>query len=250
MNKEFITSRKRITTIWIIGVSITFLLLILQTIGGIYTPQTFKAWLWFLINFLPISISLIYSYSDKFDAVSGKKPLLISIVLILIVFLIIILSTIFLQTYMQKARNLLPVNLLMNSLYFLIPIQFCIVSLFFLQVKISKQELIKLINVNDSSALLNNKKLGNSEIIHSLKELLTKNIDKTFEELNKLSAIPSVDNNFKNTVVHLTSRYNALNQEINMNTINHNDASVEMAKIAKALLSVIDSIPDLPEFFE
>jgi len=154
MSKIFDKYRKIYSIIWIVGVSLTFLMLLLQSIGQIYAPSNYQAWLWFLLNLLPLSLLLLYSYSSKFVGKSVKKALFSGTVLLMLTYFSGIFVSIFLQTYMQKQLNWRPIQLLMNSYYILIPIQLVIISILLMQFRIMQGKAVT--KVVDFKRKLNN----------------------------------------------------------------------------------------------
>lgn len=126
MNKEitFFHAQKKIALLWFVFCGVIFLLLFLQTNLDKFEEHTNEIWNWILPNLVP-TLSLILSV---FIAEQNKKPYIkkyvsmfyyrlvygVSLVYLSTIFLLIILNPLFEKTFLEMIKE---------SVYYLMPFQ-------------------------------------------------------------------------------------------------------------------------------
>ncbi len=79
--------------------------------------------------------------------------------------------------------------------------------------------------------------------LHYFQELLQKDINKTVQELLAVSKKAN-EKDIHNNLIMQSGRLNSINNDNNMGVISRQDYNMEIAKIRKALLYIIDKLSD------
>ncbi len=65
MKVLMMSAKKRLAILWFVAFTLIFILILLQTIGGVYQDHTSEAWSWFLTTIIPtLSLMIAVLVSD------------------------------------------------------------------------------------------------------------------------------------------------------------------------------------------
>lgn len=122
--------KRRLATIWFIGAGIVFVLILLQTIVGMYSGNESKVWGWFLPTIIPtLSLMVGVLVSDALHGARGEErqidPFIYRLSASLsIAYFIVVLLTFFLGQLLSET----PLKLLEMSNLWLAPLQGLVIA--------------------------------------------------------------------------------------------------------------------------